>query len=420
MECERDKRNERERQDGIKRKERDKTYGMIIGTRVKWNRNRESRERWNNRKREKKEPKQNYRALKNKAKWWYDITIVCALKRRVRKKLRKRNTISASTRQKAKSKYTHRIRLKRASPKKSSDTHKIRYDRVKLCRERKIYVEASERVNDPFTCHPSRDESLALTFHLCDMERSLPTHTSLDSRLARTCQIADQLCPDNGRPLSYAGSGPMINMERQLTVCLRCQKDSGLPPIRYKMDISLLLDLRRLDCPRDARPTAAGCHHDAGTASIGCCHNAGPAMAGFLYDAGPVMAGCRYDACPATAGCYYDAGPETAGCWHDSGSLAKHNKISAYTRLKAKLNYRNRIWLERASQMQSSVTHKIPYDRVKWCRKHKININASEHVKIDVYMQNIQPGNIKASEHMKIDVYIQTMQPGLLAGSVKK
>ncbi|KAJ8878353.1 hypothetical protein PR048_018930 [Dryococelus australis] len=41
----------------------------------------------------------------------------------------------------------------------------------------------------------------------------------------------------------------------------------------------------------------------------------------------------------------------------------KLNTISAYTRQKAKSKYRNRIWLERATQKQSSYTHKTPYDR---------------------------------------------------------
>ncbi|KAJ8872118.1 hypothetical protein PR048_025720 [Dryococelus australis] len=56
------------------------------------------------------------------------------------------------TRQNAKSKYRNRIRLEGASQKPFSDTHKIPYDRVKRCRERKINIKASERVNvDVFT-----------------------------------------------------------------------------------------------------------------------------------------------------------------------------------------------------------------------------------------------------------------------------
>ncbi|KAJ8869002.1 hypothetical protein PR048_030548 [Dryococelus australis] len=58
----------------------------------------------------------------------------------------------------------------------------------------------------------------------------------------------------------------------------------------------------------------------------------------------------------------------------------KPNTISAYTGQKAKSEYRNRIQLERASQKQSSDTHKTPYDRVKRCRERKINTKASERV----------------------------------------
>ncbi|KAJ8883928.1 hypothetical protein PR048_015783 [Dryococelus australis] len=48
--------------------------------------------------------------------------------------------MSVYTRQKAKSKYRNRIRLEKASPKKSSNTHKTSYDRVKRCREPKINI----------------------------------------------------------------------------------------------------------------------------------------------------------------------------------------------------------------------------------------------------------------------------------------
>ncbi|KAJ8894745.1 hypothetical protein PR048_000052 [Dryococelus australis] len=74
-----------------------------------------------------------------------------ALSLRNNKKL---NTMSAYTRQKAKSKYRNRIRLETASQKQSSDAHKTPYDRVKRCWERKIYIKASERVNvDCFLRH---------------------------------------------------------------------------------------------------------------------------------------------------------------------------------------------------------------------------------------------------------------------------
>ncbi|KAJ8894147.1 hypothetical protein PR048_006757 [Dryococelus australis] len=50
----------------------------------------------------------------------------------------------------------------------------------------------------------------------------------------------------------------------------------------------------------------------------------------------------------------------------------------------------NLIRLETASQKKSSDTHKTPYDRVKRCRERKINIKASERVKVDVFPQRRQ------------------------------
>ncbi|KAJ8891536.1 hypothetical protein PR048_004064 [Dryococelus australis] len=61
------------------------------------------------------------------------------------------------TRQKARSKYINRIRLERASQKKSSDTHKTPYGRVKRRRESKIYTKASERVNQQDAVQEVRD-----------------------------------------------------------------------------------------------------------------------------------------------------------------------------------------------------------------------------------------------------------------------
>ncbi|KAJ8873168.1 hypothetical protein PR048_026785 [Dryococelus australis] len=65
--------------------------------------------------------------------------------------------------------------------------------------------------------------------------------------------------------------------------------------------------------------------------------------------------------------------------------------MSAYTRQKAKSKYSNRIRLERASEKQSSDSHKTPYVRVKRCRERKINIKASERVNVDVFTQNKRP-----------------------------
>ncbi|KAJ8894153.1 hypothetical protein PR048_006763 [Dryococelus australis] len=54
------------------------------------------------------------------------------------------------------------------------------------------------------------------------------------------------------------------------------------------------------------------------------------------------------------------------------GSNPRHlNTKPAYIRQKATLKHRNRTGLERASQKQSSDTHKTPYDRVNRCRERK-------------------------------------------------
>ncbi|KAJ8877821.1 hypothetical protein PR048_022279 [Dryococelus australis] len=51
----------------------------------------------------------------------------------------------------------------------------------------------------------------------------------------------------------------------------------------------------------------------------------------------------------------------------------------------------NRIRSERAPEKQSNDTHKTPYDRLKRCREHKINTEASERVNVDVFTQNKLP-----------------------------
>ncbi|GFS62937.1 uncharacterized protein TNCV_2054221 [Trichonephila clavipes] len=55
--------------------------------------------------------------------------------------------MSGYTRQKAKSKYRDRIRLKRASQEQSNGTNKTPHDRIKQCQERKR-MNAAERIDD--------------------------------------------------------------------------------------------------------------------------------------------------------------------------------------------------------------------------------------------------------------------------------
>ncbi|KAJ8895192.1 hypothetical protein PR048_000517 [Dryococelus australis] len=111
------------------------------------------------------------------------------------KKLRKLYTISAYTRQKAKSKYRNRIRLERASQKQSIDTHKTPYDRVKRCRERKINIKASERVNVDVFTHDKR---------LCLQHSQTQFFFSPIGKLLRRAKLGGSVVVTNrpsGRPL---------------------------------------------------------------------------------------------------------------------------------------------------------------------------------------------------------------------------
>ncbi|KAJ8872281.1 hypothetical protein PR048_025883 [Dryococelus australis] len=105
--------------------------------------------------------------------------------------------------------------------------------------------------------------------------------------------------------------------------------------------------------------------------------------------------------------------------------------VQAYTRQKAKSKHRNRIRLERASQKESSDTHKTPYDRVKQCREHKINIKASERANVDVFTQNKRPcpqhsqtpifKNIKRASDRKNPIWLGARFPlGRLADGLRQ
>ncbi|KAJ8872176.1 hypothetical protein PR048_025778 [Dryococelus australis] len=90
---------------------------------------------------------------------WWEASVLTTQPPWSHKEIMKTHTILAYTRLKAKSKYRNHIRLERASQKKSSDTHKTPYDRVKRCwelkkkkkegkkKKKKKKNKASERVN---------------------------------------------------------------------------------------------------------------------------------------------------------------------------------------------------------------------------------------------------------------------------------
>ncbi|KAJ8877571.1 hypothetical protein PR048_022026 [Dryococelus australis] len=66
----------------------------------------------------------------------------------------------------------------------------------------------------------------------------------------------------------------------------------------------------------------------------------------------------------------------------------------------------NCIRLERASEEESSDTHKTLYDRVKRCREHKINIKAPERVNVDVMLDSLS----RALQTVQFNIYAKELQ----------
>ncbi|KAJ8878425.1 hypothetical protein PR048_019003 [Dryococelus australis] len=120
----------------------------------------------------------------------------------------------------------NRIRLERASQKHSSDAHKIPYDRVKRCRERKINIKASERVNvDVFKTNGRFPNTAKTNFWLITVQSS------------STCQqngvTIEQLVGApfaNQRVVTYLQAGSTGNWEPYAA----CKSQSGAKPVpRY-------------------------------------------------------------------------------------------------------------------------------------------------------------------------------------------
>ncbi|KAJ8872695.1 hypothetical protein PR048_026308 [Dryococelus australis] len=138
-----------------------------------------------------------------------------------RVEVRELNTMSAYTRQKAKSNYRYRIRLERVSQKQSSDTHKTPYDRVKRCRERKINIMASERVNvddgAELECTIPTCEALGVNAPGVDPGSPWPLRHG-DSRCGwvNACQMYSWSS-------DFSGSGPSTQLKPDIT---------GAPPCR--------------------------------------------------------------------------------------------------------------------------------------------------------------------------------------------
>ncbi|KAJ8881838.1 hypothetical protein PR048_018324 [Dryococelus australis] len=148
------------------------------------------------------------------------------------KKIRKSTTISPYTRQKARSKYRNRIRLERASQKQFSDTHKTPYDRVKRCRERKINIKASERVNvDGVRMRGNLHRKAAFTIQRCDESRQASANQSLDASVEhrerctsdeRSQMAARSVLPAAGvRPSLYCEDANIARHRRRVSDATR-------------------------------------------------------------------------------------------------------------------------------------------------------------------------------------------------------
>ncbi|KAJ8894536.1 hypothetical protein PR048_007193 [Dryococelus australis] len=293
--------------------------------------------------------------------------------------------VSAYTCQKAKSKYRNRIRLERASQKRSSDTHKTPYDRVERCRKRKINTKASECVNTPLPDHTfthytrTRAESQQLTAENAGSRNPLHRPATCDNHAKQRADI--------GQPLAGRGSfltRPATREDRaELGVVSEVEKlplqggRSGLDGLAVLITYTASF----------AVWTFEHFHRlSISTKSLSEAEKLCPAIRHLSKALSFVKASIVVSFCAEKFGVYSTHRSSSAS------ALRKNlNTISAYTRQKAMSRYRNCIRLERASQKQSSDTHKTPYDRVKRCRGRKVNTKASERVNADVFTQNKRP-----------------------------
>ncbi|KAJ8885987.1 hypothetical protein PR048_012193 [Dryococelus australis] len=89
----------------------------------------------------------------------------------------------------------NRIRLKRASQKQSSGIHETPCDRVKMCRERRIIIKASERVNSPTKVKRVQSPARSLTdFRMWESCRTMPLANGFPRRSPVSFALAFLLC----------------------------------------------------------------------------------------------------------------------------------------------------------------------------------------------------------------------------------
>ncbi|KAJ8881041.1 hypothetical protein PR048_017514 [Dryococelus australis] len=115
--------------------------------------------------------------------------------------------------EKAKSKYSNRMRLERASQKQSSDTHKTQYVRVKRCRERKKNQDVRARQRRPVSKYTS--------------SANLPANTSTN----RWCDIMERGVANQNSPTTFTATSTAIILlafRQNHVTCLRRYDDKIL------------------------------------------------------------------------------------------------------------------------------------------------------------------------------------------------
>ncbi|KAJ8872262.1 hypothetical protein PR048_025864 [Dryococelus australis] len=153
--------------------------------------------------------------------------------------------------------------------------------------------------------------------------------------------------------------------------------------------------------------TSPGIEHYSGATSPGIEHYSGATSPGIEHYSGATSPGIEHYSRATSPGIEHYSGatsPEIEHYWGATSQGIEHYSprwelsaddsplfVTSDLGREVAKHYRNSIQLERASEKQSSDTHKTPYDRVKRCRERKINIKASERVNVDVFTQNKRP-----------------------------
>ncbi|KAJ8873543.1 hypothetical protein PR048_024361 [Dryococelus australis] len=230
--------------------------------------------------------------------------------------------------------YTRqKAKLERASQKQSSDTNGTPHDRVKWCREhKKKNITASERVN---------------------RARVLAAH-SRRPRIGQEVALCFETPPSrNNGALNSPSRIQLFAGRRRSRLWLLLQ--------RHSEGKTLKAPVRLLASHQDELGSPAASPDFRMWES---CRTM-PLVGGFS---------------PGSPVSYASSFRRRS----TSTSLLRAAQISS-------LKYRNSIRFERASEKQSSDTHKTQYNRVKRCREREIIIKASERVNVDVITQNKRP-----------------------------